>query len=577
MGTTAEKINYAINATNDIAEGINNIGGNITQNTELADFRDELDKLYNEMPKVTQNGTSIKLENTRRGKMEIIPKGNTEQEKTNGYQCIAYPFVETTKTVNGLTFTDLGDGTVKVNGTSTANTDFILNTYNFVQGETYTIIDELTDNNYGKYTIMIPSYTSWGRNIYIGLNDRKYETFQADTSLQLRIQITIYANNTLNNVIFKPMLYKGSYDSSKEWEKYTNEKESPSPDYMQNIKVVTGTNAIKIGGINLIDKDNEIRQGGTVSASDLTRLSISANMKLKANTTYVLVTNLDLTKFYYAFVLGSTTAPWNVQQQLYDSGWITNINYFTYTTNQECYLNIPIRNISSSEIDIDDVEEYWFMLYEGSYDAGIDYEPYKETIERTLNLGNVELVKIGNNSDLIFKNEKISQYYDNTLIKNAWYIKEKIKKIDIDGTENWQQGNPYHRFFITLDGKYEDVVPLSNYFKGYATNMPSNTNGVFIQQVNETTIRINLYDLDYYNDLTNFVKWLKEHSVKVYYLQQSSAYSNIQITDTTLINQLEELNKVIGQGGTVVIETESESNNAQLIVNASALASFENS
>ena len=39
---------------------------------------------------------------------------------------ITYPFWETTKTENGLTFTDNGDGTVTVNGTATASTTFRL-------------------------------------------------------------------------------------------------------------------------------------------------------------------------------------------------------------------------------------------------------------------------------------------------------------------------------------------------------------------------------------------------------------------------------------------------------------------
>ena len=43
-----------------------------------------------------------------------------------GNNLIPYPYRHTTKTVNGLTFTDNGDGTIAVNGTSTATTGFAL-------------------------------------------------------------------------------------------------------------------------------------------------------------------------------------------------------------------------------------------------------------------------------------------------------------------------------------------------------------------------------------------------------------------------------------------------------------------
>ena len=119
MGTTAEKINYAINATNDIAEGINNIGGNITQNTELADFKDELDILYRQMPKVSQDGTSVSLVGTRRGKLEITPKGNTEQTITTGKNKLPNNLIN--GTLNGISYVVNEDKTVILNGTATSN------------------------------------------------------------------------------------------------------------------------------------------------------------------------------------------------------------------------------------------------------------------------------------------------------------------------------------------------------------------------------------------------------------------------------------------------------------------------
>lgn len=55
-----------------------------------------------------------------------------------------------------------------------------------------------------------------------------------------------------------------------------------------------------------------------------------------------------------------------------------------------------------------------------------EYEPYY----------NYELAKIGDYSDLIFKNERNNPNYDNTLVENGWYKKENNYKIVLTGNEN---------------------------------------------------------------------------------------------------------------------------------------------
>jgi hypothetical protein len=46
--------------------------------------------------------------------------------KTTGKNLLPYPYSETTKTSNGVTFTDNGDGSITINGTASAQTDFYL-------------------------------------------------------------------------------------------------------------------------------------------------------------------------------------------------------------------------------------------------------------------------------------------------------------------------------------------------------------------------------------------------------------------------------------------------------------------
>lgn len=156
----------------------------------------------------------------------------------------------------------------------------------------------------------------------------------------------------------------------------TSQDETPTPSAPVDVNVVSGSNVINTSSKNLLDKDGEISQGSTNNTADTTRLSIRVKHKLKANTTYTVITNLNTSNFVWAFVLGTKVSPWSNAEQLYDSTW-KNTNYWSYTTSQECYINIPIRKTSSADININDVKDYWFMLYEGAYDSNVFYEPHQ--------------------------------------------------------------------------------------------------------------------------------------------------------------------------------------------------------
>lgn len=452
MGTTAEKINYAINATNDIAEGINNIGGNITQNTELADFRKELDKIYNELPKTSQEGTSITLENTRKGKIEITPKGNTYQQSYEGTQLIGFDDISET-TINGITYS-IKDNIFTLNGTATDNVRYIYNNHWKLKTA-------------GNYNLKIePISGTWTAGI-MGLSLRRANNTQStyhqlaydttnlnatksytDTQIQETANIGFYinANSVFSNYKFRIIYNEGS--TAKDYEPYTGGTPSPNPDYPQDIKVVTGENTITIN-----------------------------------NTDY------------------------------------------------------------------------------------------------TIDLGNIELVKIGNNSDLIFKNEKSNPYYDNTLIENAWYKKKAIEKVVLDGSESWDKSTitgtvTTQRFRTTTSYSFVANSGISDKFINRPNGMPAGDyECILVTNTTNVYISINIDRLTE-NTIQDFKTWLQNNNVLYYIVLQTS--NNIQITDTTLINQLEELNKVIEQGGTIIVETESAEENAQLIANASALASFEN-
>ena len=121
-----------------------------------------------------------------------------------GVNLIPYPYNETTKTLNGITFTDNGDGTITANGTATEQAYFVLlravfpiGNY-FLQGSpkdglTTTVL-YFTNNDYSLYK----ADTGSG----VAINVTKQEN--------ITIAISISKDTTVNNLVFKPMLNEGT-------------------------------------------------------------------------------------------------------------------------------------------------------------------------------------------------------------------------------------------------------------------------------------------------------------------------------------------------------------------------------
>lgn len=137
----------------------------------------------------------------------------------------SYPYNNTTKTQNGITFTDLGDGRIRANGTAIAdayfschlrtlgtnnglivpNGKYIFNGCpaggNDIVGGTYAIRIERT---YGGTATRLG--TDIGNGAEITLNGDDYFT----DKVQLQINIIIRNGATVNNIVFSPMLRKAT-------------------------------------------------------------------------------------------------------------------------------------------------------------------------------------------------------------------------------------------------------------------------------------------------------------------------------------------------------------------------------
>lgn len=125
---------------------------------------------------------------------------------------IVYPYFNTTKTVNGGRFTDNGDGSITINGTFTAQTDFLMCDGNnppsatLTAGQSYTLSGCPTGGGSDKYML-----TYSGNPIGLWHDYGSGITFTpTDNVTPYNLRIRIAEGFTANNLIFRPMLNVGT-------------------------------------------------------------------------------------------------------------------------------------------------------------------------------------------------------------------------------------------------------------------------------------------------------------------------------------------------------------------------------
>lgn len=200
-----------------------------------------------------------------------------------------------TQTVNGVTFTNNGDGTITVNGTNTGDVRIFLPiavNMNLKDGHYYCMSGNATDWSVNTYcTVFEIKGTGAGRE---GETIFKYTEPSGVTGTKNGFYIRISLNITVNNVIFKPQLFDltamygfGNEPTTveqfkKDYPQFFDEK----LDGVWNVR----TSGISTTGKNLLDMD---------SVSFFTKVS---NGEYKSNTyigiypKYVLWTPVDGTK-----------------------------------------------------------------------------------------------------------------------------------------------------------------------------------------------------------------------------------------------------------------------------------------
>ena len=130
----------------------------------------------------------------------------------SGKNLLPYPYHNTTKTINGITFTDNGDGTITANGTATANATFLINrNFGFENEGNYFLsgcpsgggLNSFYINWYQNHTgVTVKNYNDYGSG--------KVIPYQHIFSENNSLSIAIIAGATVENVVFRPQIELGS-------------------------------------------------------------------------------------------------------------------------------------------------------------------------------------------------------------------------------------------------------------------------------------------------------------------------------------------------------------------------------
>lgn len=124
--------------------------------------------------------------------------------KVESKNLIPHPFTDTTKTVNGVTWTDNGDGTVTANGTSTNYTRFFLCEFTAEKSGTYTLSGCPTEGLNGGASIT--ANVDGLDNLDVGAG----KSFHVNAGDLVKVDIVVISPVvTFENVTFKPQLEFG--------------------------------------------------------------------------------------------------------------------------------------------------------------------------------------------------------------------------------------------------------------------------------------------------------------------------------------------------------------------------------
>lgn len=322
---------------------------------------------------------------------------------------------------------------------------------------------------------------------------------------------------TLNNTAETPikLTLKGN----------TYQASEPTPDNPVEIQVVTGDNTINIVGKNLCSGVKEITN---------THIQLYCDLNVQQTITLSVIPD-DVTSNSSIFLYLNGT---NAGRVGTITGSANTKQVATITFTNEIYAQI--QNASSMFFEIYRSGNHFTSASEPQIENNNEATPYTphQSQEYEINLGTLELCKIGNYQDYIYGSP------------NNWYKYKAVGKVVLNGNEAWalfETSTNTLRFAVDNLLLNEDRCPtisvnafLNNNFQKYEGNTGlSNidSEGIALRN-NRVGFGIRILKTRV-SDLASFKAWLGNNNTIVYY--ELAEAKNEQITNAELIEQLNNL------------------------------------
>lgn len=509
-------------------------------NKNLENIPKLIDGYWETLPKVTGEGTSITLDNTKEGKMKIVLKGNTSQEGT--------PTPETPQDIHVVS----GDNSIVVGNnvfdisTITPNS-FIDNNGNIYSSSASNLSDyiEVKEND----IILSYDYTS-----LVSTNTRAYCWFDSNKNF---ISGNLYSPvNKINtfSVVSGVKYIRFTYDKNISNIKVSNQSASYPVNLpvenLLNIGTATFELAKTYTGLNIPAGTYTFSAKVTSSDTDYSKSRVYFYNSSDAQITYI-----------------------DLSRDVRTSGTIT-IN--------DTIAKITMYASTAYGVSSGDTATYENVQLEKGSKAN-SYTPYGTTPIELLHIPNT------NYQDSIFNAVDGDEIYDNlssevkeTLEYGSWYVEKKVGKVVLNGSETGWSYPSANRFNLdNFANNYlkstGSLTHLSNYYKAFEQTQD---NGVFNTLTANTNYGFNLSSTpsNYYTarfkntnitSVDDFKTWLSTHNTIVYYVLATPTYT--EITDSTLLSQLNALAKSYASQTNI----SQESNDLASLLNATALEEME--
>ena len=296
---------------------------------------------------------------------------------------------------------------------------------------------------------------------------------------------------------------------------------TPTPDSPVPVQVVTGENVVKIEGKNLLGESHD---NYGLNGNDGTIMQIANR--------YALIARVQEGQTYTTSrsAVGTSTYFWVA---FFAEKPVVGSQSITFADMQPTTLQRTLTAPSGAK--------YCVIFYGAgtSPDSQLElgstataYEPYQGQ-DYAISLGTIELAKIGNYQDRIYKSA------------GKWYIEKQVGKVVLSGTENWTLvSTATNTTRFKVQGLTSDIVInetsvllMSNYFTCYPSNERTQ------DKIGMTTyINQDLYirtDVNSISTVAALKTWLGTHNTTVYYALATP--TTTEITNEALIAQLEAL------------------------------------